>query len=117
MHFFETLELLFGFLQDLVGHLCVFDPFAEFRDFFRPFIEFAQLLLNGFQLFTQEILPLGLVHLPFGLRLDLVLHGEDFDFLSENVAHVAKALNWIGDFQNGLGGIDFEAEIRSHHVG
>ena len=41
MHLFQTLELLFRFLQDLVRHLRVFDAFAEFRDFFGPLIEFA----------------------------------------------------------------------------
>ena len=81
MHFFKSLELLFGFLQDLLRHLGVFDPLAKFRDFLRALVQFAQFFLNRFQLLAQKVFALGLVHLPLGLRLNLLLHGEDFDLL------------------------------------
>ena len=43
VHFLKTFELLFGFLQHLLRHLQFCDSFAKFGDFFRAFVEFAQL--------------------------------------------------------------------------
>ncbi len=65
---------------------------AEFRDFLRPFVQLAQFFLNRFELLAQEVFPLGLVHLALGLGLNLLLHGEDFDFLRENFADLSQAL-------------------------
>ena len=81
VHFFQPLELLFCFLQHLLGHLGVFDALAEFRDFLRPLVQLAEFLLNRLQLLAQKIFALGLVHLALGLGLNFLLHGEDFDFL------------------------------------
>ena len=41
MHFLQSLELFFRFLEDLVGHLGIFDAFPEFSDLLGPFVEFA----------------------------------------------------------------------------
>ena len=86
VHLLQALELLFRFLQHLLGHLGVFDALAEFGDFLRPFVQFAELFLNRLELFAQEVFALGLVHLALGLGLDFLLHGQDFDFLGENLA-------------------------------
>ena len=117
MHFLESFELLFGFFQHLLRHLQFCDPFAELGDFLSAFIEFSQLFLNSLELFAQEVFALGLVHLPLGLRLNLLLHGEDFDLLTENLADVPEALDRIDDLQDCLGDLDLEAKIRRHHVG
>ncbi len=117
MHFFEPLELLLGFLEHLLGHLGVFDALAEFRHFLRPFVQLAEFFLDGFQLLAQKVFALGLVHLPFGLRLDLLLHGEDIDFLGENFADLAQPLNRVHDLQDGLRDVDLQSEIGGHHVG
>ena len=81
VHFLQSLELLFRFLQDLLGHLGIFDAFAEFSDLLGPFVEFAELFLNRLQLLAKKIFALSLVHLALRLGLDLLLHGEDFDLL------------------------------------
>ena len=86
MHLFQALELLLAFLQDLLRHLGVFEALAELRDFLAAFIQLPQFLLNGLQLLPEEIFALGLVHLPFRLGLNLLLHGEHFDFFGQNLA-------------------------------
>ncbi len=117
MHFLKTLELLFRFFQHLLRHLQFGDPLAKLGDFLRAFVKLAQFFLNRFELLAQEVFALGLVHLPLGLRLNLLLHGEDFDFFAENLADMPEAFDRINDFQDGLGDLDLEAEIGRHHVG
>ena len=81
MHLLKTLELLFSFFQHFLGHLGFFDPLAKLSHFFRAFVQFTQFFLNRFELLAQEVFALGLVHLPLGLGLNFLLHGEDFDLL------------------------------------
>ena len=102
MHFLKAFELFFSFFQDFLRHLQFYDPFAELGDFFRAFVEFAQFLLNSFELLAQEVFALGLVHLSLGLRLTLLLHGEDFDLFPEDLADVPEAFDRIDDFQDCL---------------
>ena len=72
------------------------------------FVQLAEFFLDGFELLAQEVLALGLVHLALGLGLDLLLHGQDFDFLGENLADLPQALQWVLDLQDRLRDFDLE---------
>jgi hypothetical protein len=47
---------------------------SDLIHFFGAFVAFTKLLLNLFQLLSQEIVALSLAHLFFGLVLDARLH-------------------------------------------
>ena len=49
--------------------------------------------------------------------MNLLLHGEDFDLLAEDLADLPEALDRINDLQDCLGDLDLEAKIGRHHVG
>ena len=117
VHFSRRLSCFSVSFSTFSGIFGVCDPLAKLSDFFRAFIEFAQLFLNRFELFAQEVFALGLVHLALGLGLDLLLHGEDFDFLAEDLADMPEAFDRIDDLQDCLGDLDLEAEIGRDHVG
>ena len=116
MHLLQTLELLFTFLQDLVRHLRVFDAGAKLGNLLSPFIQFTQFFLNGLELLPEEILSLGFVHLPLGLRLDFLLHGEDFDLFGQNLADPLQPHDGIRQFQDVLRHLHLEPEVRDDHV-
>ena len=62
---------------DLGRHFCLVDFFSQLFNF-APFpVLLAQLFLNGFQLFAQEILALGLIHRFLGLIADFLLSSSN----------------------------------------
>ena len=117
VHLLKALELLFGLLEDFLRHLGVFDVLPELGDLFGPLVQLAELFLNGLELLAQEVLPLGLVHLAFGLGLDLLLHREDFDLRRQELADAPEPRDRLLDLQDLLGGFHLEPEVRHDHVG
>ena len=117
MHLFEPLKLLLRLLQHLLGHLGFLDGLAELRDLFGPFVQFAEFLLDRLELLAQEVLALRLVHFALGFRLNLLLHGQYFNFPGDQFTDPAKASDGIFHLQNLLSGLHLEAEVRDGHVG
>ncbi len=91
--------------------------YSRIRDLFGPLVQLAELFLNGLELLAQEVLPLGLVHLAFGLGLDLLLHREDFDLRCQELADAPEPRDRLLDLQDLLGGFHLEPEVRHDHVG
>ena len=117
VHLLKTLELFFGLLENLLGHLGVFDVLPELGHFLGPLVQFAQLLLDRLQLFAEEVLALGFVHLALGFGLDFLLHREDFDLRAQQFAGAAQPGDGIEDLQHILGGVHLEPQVRDGHVG
>ncbi len=75
MHLLQALQLFVAFLEDFFGHVGVLNALPKVGDFFGPFIQLPEFLLNRFQLLAEEILTLRLVDFSFRFSLDFLLDG------------------------------------------
>ena len=98
----EPAELLGGLLLHLVRHACRFDLLPQLFDILLAFVELADLLLDGFQLFPQVVIALRLLHLVLDFGLDLVAQLLDFGFLGQMLVDALHAQHHVGRFQQFL---------------
>ena len=94
------LSCFFASLRTVFRHLGLFQLALEFVDLLGPLVGIAQFLLQGMQLFAQEIFALGLAHLLLGIILDLGLDGRDLKFLGQQIADQLEPFYRIGLFKN-----------------
>ncbi len=75
---------------------------AKLVDFRLAVVGFAQLLVNGLELFAQQIFALALAHLFLHLFLNLVAQLQDFEFLREFADQRFQAPPHVGCLQQFL---------------
>ena len=117
MHALQLLELALHLLQDRLGHLGLVRLLLEGGDLLRQLVALAQLALDGLELLAQEELALRAVHLPLGLRRDLLLHGQDFQLLGHQLVHAAEPLHGVDGLQDLLRPFHLEVEVAGREVG
>jgi hypothetical protein len=61
----------------------IFDLGPQLLDFLRLVVAFAELALDGLELFAQEVVALVLADLGLNLRLDLRAELENFELLDQ----------------------------------
>ncbi len=87
VHHIEAVGLLDCFFFYIRRHLRGLNLFFKVVDLLTGLFYITQLGLDGLELFTQIVLALALVHLFFGLALDLTLHLSDLKFFNQQVAY------------------------------
>ncbi len=112
-HPLQALQLLAGLLFHLLRHFGLGDGLRQLGDLRRLLIFFAELPLDGAQLFAQEEFPLLLVHLLFGLLPDLAGDFHHLDAVTEFDQHVIHPVLEVDGLENLL----LLGRIEIHEVG
>ena len=99
------------------GDLLFGDRLAELGDVLGHLLALAELLLDRAQLLAQVVLALRLVHLAARLRGDLLLHRQDGDLLAQAVVDQAQPLDRVGGFEDLLGVLELQVEVRGRKIG
>ena len=87
-HLREPVELPQRLLLDSFRHAHGFDLLGQLLDFLRLVVAFSELLLNGLQLFAEEVIALVLADFGLHLRLNLRSELEHFELLDEDAVQV-----------------------------
>ena len=92
------------------GRLRLFQPELQLLDLPAFSSAFPQLLLQGLDVLPEVILPLGLVHLPLDLGLDLLAQLQDLQLPVDQGQDLAQALLDVDGLQQflffGLGDVE-----------
>ena len=98
-HRLEALELLFGLLLGLLGHLGLFDLLFQLLDFLGALILAPELVVDRLDLLVEVVLLLRLLHLLLDLHVDALL---DVDLLDLDIDQVVQALVRIEGVEQAL---------------
>ena len=109
-HGFELLQFLQGFVLDFFWHARAFDLLFQFVKL--ALFATAQFLLDGFDLFVEVVLFLGLFHLALHARLDGTVDIELFDLDIEYIRDAGQALGRIENLKQFLFFFDGELKVR-----
>jgi hypothetical protein len=115
-HELEFLELGFGLLAGLLGHLGELDLFLDLLDV-GAVLAFAQLLLDGLDLLVQVEIALVLLHLALDAAADFLVNVQDVDFALELLEQVFQAGLHIGQVQHDLLVVQLERQVGGNGVG
>ena len=117
MRSLQSLDLLFDLFPRFRRNHLLFDFLAIRLDVFGEVFPFAELRLNRFQLLSQEVLALRLVHLALRGRRDFLLHRQKVDLAREHLVDFLQTLDGIDRFENALRFFELEIEVRCGEVG
>ncbi len=112
----EAFELFVGLVLGLFGEHLGVDHLAVALDLAVDLVGVAELLLNLFHLLAQQVLALGLVHLPLDLGGDLLLHLEERDLVLQELAREAHPLLEVAGLEDLLGLLGLHREVGGHEV-
>ena len=87
----EPPELAVCLLARVLGEVRRLDPLAQLVDLRLLLVAFAELLLDGLELFSQVVLPLALLDLGLNLGLDLRPELDHLELASEDLREPAQA--------------------------
>ena len=102
---------------DLLRHAGGLDLVAQFGDLGLLRVVLAELALDGLELLSEDVLPLGLVHLGLDLALDLPLELEDLDLACQEVADELEALGHVDRLEQLLALLGRHVGAVGDHVG
>ena len=112
----QALQFAQSFLLRLLRHAGFLDALAELLDFRRLLVAFAQLLLDGLQLFAQEVLALHLFHTGLRFGLDLAAQLQHLQFLAQQGHQMAQLAFQRVDLQQVLRLAQFNAHVGGDGV-
>ena len=113
----HPVDLLEGAGAHLVGHPRRLDLLAQLVDLGLLRVVLAQLPLDRLELFAEDVLPLGLVHLGLDLALDLPLELEDLDLAGEERRAELEALHDVHGLEQLLALLRRHVRAVGDHVG
>ncbi len=115
-HHLELLEFRLDFTETLLGHAGGLDLFVHLLEV-GTFLAFAELLLDGLDLFVEVILALALLHLPLDPAAYPLLDLEDVEFGLELGKQLLQPLGNIEQFENLLLRLELERQVSRDRVG
>ena len=95
MHTLELFELAESLLFGVFRHLDLEDLVAVLLDLFVKLVALAEFALNRFELLPKKILSLRPIDIRPGLRVDLLLNGQNIDLLAEQVVDTPQPSDWL----------------------
>jgi hypothetical protein len=107
VHLLQAPQLLVGLLPGFLRHARLFDAQPVFLDFLGAFIQFAQLFVNGPDLFAQKVIPLALGDLVFDIRLDFGLHHRQLHLTGKQIMDFLQARHRIDQLDHLLSLVNF----------
>ena len=116
MHPLQPLQLALRLFFNFLVHLRFRYLLAVGVDLLCQFVAFTQFLLYRFELLTQVELALRAIDLAFGLRVDLLLHGENADLFIEKFVDAAQSSVLIDQIKDTLCIFYFQVEVRRGQI-
>ena len=112
----QAVHLPGGLLEHFFGQVRLLDLLAQFVGLRLGLVHLPQLVLDGFELLAQDVLPLALVHLGLDLVLDLGAQLQHFQLAVHEGGEAAQALGEVDLFEKFLLVLGLQAHGRRDEV-
>ncbi len=116
VHALEPPELAHRLVVTLAREVGLLDLEAILVGLLTTRVDFAELALDGAELFAQEGFALAPAHLLVGLGLDLGLHRRDFELAAQQRIDPTQAREGVGDLEDLLRFGEAEAQVRGDQI-